>query len=73
MIEHTLFICDRKVGSGVGNENGSETTGGIFGRYVPMHYVAHPFPAGYEPNEWIEVLYAKGKDYQMNINASIQD
>jgi hypothetical protein len=59
-IENTLFLCDRLFGNGVGNGNNNETTGGIFGMYVPMHYLAYPFPTDHEENKWLQRLYAKG-------------
>ena len=66
-IEHTLFLCDRIFGNGVGNGNNIETTGGIFGMYVPMHYVAYPFPDGFEENKWLQRLYASGQDSDMKL------
>jgi hypothetical protein len=57
MIKHTLFVCDREVGSKVGNKNNSDTTGGIFGMYVPMHYVAAPFPDDFAENKWLTKIY----------------
>jgi len=60
MIEHTLFVCDREVGSKVGNKNNGDTTGGIFGMYVPMHYVAAPFPRAFAENKWLKRIYVSG-------------
>jgi hypothetical protein len=39
-VPSTLFVCDREAGKMVGNENTSNTTGGVFGSWVPMHYTA---------------------------------
>jgi hypothetical protein len=49
------------------------TTGGIFGMYVPMHYLAYPFPDGsngtktYEENKLLQMLKAKGDDANMTL------
>ena len=66
-IESTLFVCNRLFGSGGGNKNTEETTGGIFGMYVPMHYVAQQFPTHYEENKWLQRLYASGQGAGMTL------
>lgn len=68
MVKKTLFVCDRALGSRVGNSNTRDTTGGIFGMYVPMHYLAYPFPNDHEKNKWLQRLYAKGIGADMKLD-----
>jgi hypothetical protein len=39
-LETTMFVCDLEPKSRVGNANDNNTTGGVFGQWVPMHYTA---------------------------------
>ena len=39
-LKNTLFVCDLLQKNRVGNNNDTQTTGGVFGSFVPMHYTA---------------------------------
>jgi hypothetical protein len=39
-LKTTMFVCDLEPGKRVGNSNSHESTGGVFGSWVPMHYTA---------------------------------
>jgi hypothetical protein len=39
-LKTTMFVCDLEPGKRVGNSNSHESTGGVFGMWVPMHYTA---------------------------------
>jgi hypothetical protein len=63
-VPSTLFICDRQAGKMVGNDNESNTTGGAFGSWVPMHYTAvmvntELYSNASEINELIDVIHVK--------------
>jgi hypothetical protein len=56
-VSKTLFVCDRAKGKYVGNDNDDETSGGTFGKWVPMHFTSTRINADiYEQNAQFDKL-----------------
>jgi hypothetical protein len=65
-LKNTLFVCDLLQKNRVGNNNDGETTGGVFGSFVPMHYTAvqisgSRFSNANEINGLIDVIYTNSE------------